>query len=314
MSLVCVGGRANSIDNNQHQQIVCHAMKNQIRIHTCLKYGDALPLIRKCVDMVGLPPRLILKVYINSSERWLRSSIDTQLETTCNILGLDQIESLQICCNPSYKHFAQGSPFRRKLDALKASGVVKKLYLENYWQYSDNISLYLEDKLIDGCIFYHNIYLREADNAFAKAALSSKKEIITMRSLGGNDKGLLSYYSDSQKERLDNIYQSSNYKNHLEFKIAFLKSISNISGAVCGTGKYSHYLELINAFDNVEPLKCELSKKIRILHDEVWANKGIGNGEGLQRRFGRKNFSEFIRRGCNQMSCLLRGVRTGYDW
>lgn len=66
MSLVYVGGLASDPDNPAHRDIICYAINNNLPIHSCLKYGKALQLIRTGMDMTGKKPNLLLKVYVNS--------------------------------------------------------------------------------------------------------------------------------------------------------------------------------------------------------------------------------------------------------
>jgi len=76
MSKLIIGGSASNLDNTDHIKIICDALINETPIHTCLKYGKGLQLIKKCINITRKKPKLIVKVYINSSESWLRSSID----------------------------------------------------------------------------------------------------------------------------------------------------------------------------------------------------------------------------------------------
>ena len=175
MTQLYVGGLASDPNNQSHLDIVCHALKHETPIHSCLKYGNALHLVKKCMDITGKLPRLILKIYVNSSESWLRSSIDRQLDSIFSVLEVESVYAIQICCNPSFKNVSEGHPFREKLLHLKSIGKVNKYYLEVYWQYSKNMLQFIEDDLFSGYIFYHNLYLREMNAELYKAIGNSTK-------------------------------------------------------------------------------------------------------------------------------------------
>ena len=175
MNKLIIGGSASNPENADHIKIICDAMINETPIHTCLKYGNGLHLIKKCIDITRIKPKLIVKVYINSSESWLRSSMEEQLQEIYKIIQIREIYALQICCNPKFNDITGNSVFRKKLLNYKSDGMIKKLYLEVYWQYSLNMIEFLGDELFDGYIFYHNIYLREMNTELYRKIYHSNK-------------------------------------------------------------------------------------------------------------------------------------------
>ena len=314
MTQLYVGGLDSDPNNQDHVEIVCHALINGIPIHSCLKYGNALHLIKKCIDITQRTPHLILKIYVNSSEPWLRASIDAQLQAIFYILKTESIDAIQICCNPKFKYAQEGYPFREKLLHLKSIGKIKRFYLEVYWQYSENMLKFLGDDVFSGYIFYHNLYLREMNLELFSAIKNSKKEVITLRSLGGNDSYLSHFYSNQQKLEIEDVYRQSGCSSMLEFKISFVKSTPRISGAVCGSSKFNNYIELLSKFNTQAPLSPRLWNRVAAVHDEVWSTHGIGNGEGMQRTFGRKNAMIATRAALSLFNSRRMGVKTGFDW
>jgi len=314
MTQLYIGGLASDPNNDTHVRIISHALENGIPIHSCLKYGRALHLIRKCMELTGRNPRLLLKIYVNSSEKWLRSPIDDQLGAAFDILQTTRLDAIQVCCNPKFEHLAEGRPFREKLRKLQSSGKVEKFYLEAYWQYSKNLYLYLNDDLFAGYVFYHNLYLREVDSRLYDALGRSRKEVITLRALGGNDSYFSQYFNVQQRREVEDVYSQSGCVSMLDFRISFVRSMPRLSGAVCGSSKFEHYLELSKKFKEVPPLSSHLRDRIVAVHNEVWASQGVGNGEGLQRAIGRKNAMLLARSATNWFQRHRLGTQTGFDW
>ena len=100
----------------------------------------------------------------------------------------------------------------------------------------------------------------------------------------------------------------------MDFKISFVKSMPRITGAVCGTSQFTHYIELLDKFNKLDPLPTQLWSQVASIHDEVWATHGLGNGEGLQRTFGRKNAMIATRATLSWLKSMRMGVKAGFDW
>lgn len=314
MTQLYVGGLASDPNNDSHVKIVTHALENSVPIHSCLKYGSALRLIRMCMERTNRSPTLLLKIYVNSSEAWLRSPVESQLQSALEILQSDRVDAIQLCCNPKFEHLTVGKPFRQKLLKLQSSGKVGKIYLEGYWQYSKNLYRYLYDDLFAGYVFYHNLYLREVDARLYEAIGRSQKDVITLRSSAGNQSYFSEYFTAQQRHEIEDVYKESGYLSMLDFKISFVKSMPRLVGAVSGSSNFEHYLDLLRKYKELPPLPSQLRDRIVAVHDEVWSKRGVGNGEGLQRFLGRKNAVLFFRAAVSGMQRLYSGEQKGADW
>jgi aryl-alcohol dehydrogenase-like predicted oxidoreductase len=312
-SKLVLGAKANNYQLKEHTQIIESALEQSVWLHTSLYYSGSLDLIGRLAKEKKKNLRCIAKVSVDSRDR---GTLKNQVEETLEKSGLEHIDIIQICGNPAVEEMMPGRFFRTQMDDLVRDGKVGEYYPELYWQYSDNYEKALKDGLFNGCIFYHNLFLREMKSSLYETISSkgSRFNGIALRALGG---GPGNYYEDKVSESFRSqvlkIVKDSGL-DELEFRMAYLMAKSFMSSLVVGTSRLKNFNNVAEMIYNGKCLDAELVEKIDAIHYLIWAKRGIGNGEGLHRPYGRLGIKIIATNTKKTISRVLKNKPKGYDW
>ena len=315
-STIILGGSINNPQNKEYIGLVNYAVEQNLWLHNSPYYPGNLETIAEAIKKNNKLTNALKSITKISINNYNRGTLRDQVELTLKKTGLERINIVQLCCNPSAAAIKDGMPFVENMKQLVKEGKVETYYPEVYWQYSPNMMVMLEREIFPGFIFYYNIVNRETEkNLFCKLE-NKKTPFVALKALGG---GPSNYYESSihhnALKELKALVRASNVPE-LEFRISFLKAKlnQNLQACVIGTRKLTHLKEIISIFEKANPLSSEIVLKIEKYQDEIWKNNGCGNGLGLHRKIGRMAIKLAFKNAKERLSDLFKNRDIGSSW
>ena len=267
-------GNVHDTANAEHGKVVRAAMDAGVWFHTSAEYGNGgtFEVLKAAFqEAPSQRPKCIFKVDGQGAEK-LRAVVEKSLAGT----GLDRIDIAQVCGNPSPDSLQPGAPLRDTMLELQESGIVGSYVLENFYGFSPNSLISLDQDLFDGYIYYFNVINREVSNPLYDALQAKAAPQLALRSLGG---ALNSFGGTNDKEamqrELEALYTQSGAPSRLDFRYRFPLSNPNVRTTIGATSKLAHLEELLQADQNFEPLPPAIVAKIEALQSKWFAVKGL---------------------------------------
>ena len=244
------------------------AIELELFLHSAYKYNYTNLYFKKAFEEKIKINKTIIKIEINKNPIKKLINIPKQVDLILNKFYLDYIDTVQICNNPSSNMiniFLLKSIFNK----LLKKGFIKRIVLESFEPFSENLNTLIKDDFFEGYIFKLNCIQRGASKKFFKNILQSNKKIISISPIaGGKFVEYLNYFDRSLKESIDEIIKKNNIKDYNSLNLSFLKSIKNVETLIFGTKNKNRLIEICQLFKDVKPLSSEDVNRIIDLQEK----------------------------------------------
>ena len=218
-------------------------------IHTSDQYGDALGVLGEAIAERPEQPSTIVKIGGGTADD-VRSTILTNIDR----LGIDAVTLGQLSPVAGLERsLVEGDgAVLGGLRALKAEGLVGRYVLELFPWTSEAPLVALRaghlDDLIDGYIMYINPLQRFASNAMWDELQSRGADLISMRTVAGNDVHALRDvpgaawrpYLQRRAGEVAPIFDRSGVSSWVEFCVRFALGLPGVRSTVGSTARQEH--------------------------------------------------------------------------
>ena len=228
------------------KEVIESVLKKKLIVHTAKDY-DSFKKLALIYKKKKFKNKLIVKIKSSSVE-----NLKKEFKFYQQSFGNKKIFALQICGASLLS-----SNYRKILDHVtlfKQKGLIKKIYIENYWEYSTNNLKILEQFKIDGVITCYNILEREMDDKIFDLIKKKKIEIISLR--------LFSGFKISKKERT--------FINSLYIKYYFSKIFLNLILILNSSLNYKKLCLLFLKFNKHIHASIFLSSKLKNIDENIY--------------------------------------------
>jgi hypothetical protein len=244
-------------------------------IHTSDQYGEALGVLGEAIAERSDAPSTIVKIGGGTADD-VRSTI---LANT-GPLGIDGVTLGQLSpVNGLERSLAEGdTAVLDGLRELKAEGLVGRYVLELFpWTSEAPLAALRSghlDDLIDGYIMYINPLQRFASNAMWDELQSRGADLISMRTVAGNDVHALRDvpgaawrpYLQERAGEVAPVFERSGVSSWVEFCVRFALALPGVRSTVGSTARREHLdAYLAETARPVEPLPQDLVEEISAL-------------------------------------------------
>ena len=267
-------------------KLVRGVMETGVAVHTSSDYGhgghDVQPfgggqtlkvLKAAFAEAPQQIPKIIVKLYCATVE-----NARGHLEMILAGLGVERIDVAQLCTWADFaEDFGQQGPRWQMFNEFQEKGVIGNYLAEIFAPWSQNALPVIEEKLVDGVIFYYNLIERQVSNEVWDRIEAKNTLVFALRTLGGIcpdmerlDETLTGQGEDSMSARLaalKPLYKQSGCRNWVEFSMRFALSMPNVVTTIGATNKLQHVQAFLAA--EKRPLPQDVLKQIHTLHREA---------------------------------------------
>lgn len=241
------------------------AMDSGVWFHTSADYGETYKVLRRAFDEDrARVPKLIVKMDAKFPEK-----THAVIEGTVRDLGVERVDIAQMCWHVDAAGIAgqarDNGPRWQAFCDLKKRGLVGNFVLE-IWPPAlscENGVEAVQNDLVDGLIFYYNLFERFVSNELFDLIEKRKTKVLALRTLGG---GRAQPTQDPKGQALEALFQKSGCRNMLEFGVRFVLSDPNVQTTICGTRRLEHLNALLDAARNFKPLDSAVVSEVKSLH------------------------------------------------
>lgn len=245
-------------------------------VHTSDQYGDALGILGEAIAERHGQPSTIVKIGGGTADD-VRSTILTQIDR----LGIDGVTLAQLSPVAGLERaLVEGdAAVLGGLRDLKAEGLVGRYVLELFpWTSAAPLAALRAghlDGLIDGYILYINPLQRFASNAMWDELQSRGADLVSMRTVAGNDVHVLrdvpgaawQPYLQRRATEVAPIFDRSGVSSWVEFCVRFALGLPGVRSTVGSTARREHLdAYLTHTSGQVRPLPQDVVDEITALH------------------------------------------------
>ena len=236
-------GLKNKFDKN-YWDIFTSAIENGSFIHTALNYENVEQYFQMAHEEGIKITKTIIKIEISRNPLKKILNINKQINLILEKFKLENVETIQVCNNPS-NSFLNQFHLKSIFEKFKKRGILKNFVLESFEPFSDNLNKSINDSFYRGYIFTLNLLQRGVSKNFLENIMKSNKKIISISPLGGGklEEIFLNFDKDF-KQQIDKIMRENDYEDYNSLSIAFLKAIKNNEVSIFGTKDKNRYIFL----------------------------------------------------------------------
>ena len=168
------GGLDNNF-NKDYWNIFKNAIKQEYYIHTALNYENVEQYFVKAYNENIKIKKVIIKIEINRNPIKKIINIPNQINLIMKKFKIENIDTVQICNNPSANLF-NIYLLKKIFNHYKKKKIINNFFLECFDPFSENLNELINDDFFNGYIFKLNVLQRSTSKEFFENILNSKKK------------------------------------------------------------------------------------------------------------------------------------------
>jgi hypothetical protein len=278
-----------------NEDIVKFGLSNNFIFHTSYDY-EGYNLFKNNYKLFNNNNDVIFKIKANNILEFKK-----QIKRYLKDFQTQKLYSIQLSRFLFPKNNYESKKYFEYLSKLREKGVIKYIFLEIYWEFSDSAFSLIKKFNFDGYIFCFNLIERDVSNKLFKYIIKEKKKIISLRTFAGaslakNSKTFINIdYLRFILVRFFLLFLLRKFKlSYYEISINFIKYNSLISYSIFNTNSISNLKKNLKIYNSARTIK-NIFFYINNFHKFLWSFNGTNSPSSSKFKLSLYNkFDNFI--------------------